>query len=320
MEESTLPLRVQRIDDVALGVKAFEMAHADGLALPPAQAGAHIELQLPGGLARSYSLLNAPGETQRYVIAVHRTPDSAGGSRHMHESLNVGDALVASAPRNHFALDEAARHTCLIAGGIGITPLLSMAHRMNATGQSWELHVCARTPAHAAFADEVRALAAAGANASCHFHFDQVPGGQPLDIDALVRSQPDDVHFYCCGPTGMLAGFEAATAHCAQRRHVEYFAAKAEAAVAGGFSVELARSRLTLEVPPGRSILDVVLDAGIAVATSCREGICGSCETRILEGEADHRDALLSPEEQALNQSMMICCSGARSRKLVLDL
>ncbi len=317
--ESTISLRVRRIDDVALGVKAFELGRADGQPLAPADAGAHIELQLPGALMRSYSLLNAPGETHRYVIAVHRTPGGAGGSRHMHESVKVGDAIAASAPRNHFALDEAARHSCLIAGGIGITPLLSMAHRLNAKGRSWELHVCARTPAHAAFADEVRTLAAASGN-TCHFHFDQVAGGQPLDIGALVRDRPDDVHFYCCGPAGMLASFEAATAHCTQRRHVEYFGAKSKAAVAGGFAVELARSKLTLEVPPGRSILDVVLEAGISVATSCREGICGSCETRILEGEADHRDALLSPEEQAQNRSMMICCSGARSRKLVLDL
>lgn len=317
--QSNIPLRIQRIDEVAVGVKAFELIHAEGLPLAPAEAGAHIELQLPESLRRSYSLLNAPGETHRYQIAVHRTPDSAGGSRYIHESLQVGDVVLASAPRNHFPLHEAARHSCLVAGGIGITPLLSMAHRMNAAGLSWELHFCARTPAHAAFAEEVRALAVTTGNA-CHFHFDQVPGGQPLDIGAMVRSLPDDAHLYCCGPTGMLAAFETATAHCADRRHVEYFAAKAEAAIKGGFSIELARSKLTLDVPPGRSILDVVLAAGISVTTSCREGICGSCETRILEGEADHRDALLTEEEKLQNQSMMICCSGAMSRKLVLDL
>lgn len=316
---TSIPLRVQRIQDAAIGVKAFELTHADGQALPPVEAGAHIELQLPDAVLRSYSLFNAPGETHRYQIAVHHTPDSAGGSRHMHQSVKVGDVISVSAPRNHFPLDETAKHSCLIAGGIGITPLLSMAQRLTAIGSSWELHYCARTPEHAALADEVRAVAAASGN-TCHFHFDQVPGGKMLDIGTLVRNLPEDTHLYSCGPRGMLESFEAATAHCADRRHVEYFAAKAEADVSGGFEVELARSGKTLKVPAGKSILDVVLDAGITVTTSCREGICGSCETRIISGEAEHRDALLSPEEQAANQTMMICCSGSRSPKLVLDL
>lgn len=314
-----IPLRLQRIHEAALGVKAFELVHADGLPLAPVEAGAHIELQLPVQLQRSYSLLNAPGETHRYQIAVHRTPDSAGGSRFMHESLQVGDVIPTSAPRNHFPLDETAKHSCLIAGGIGITPMLAMAHRLTALGHSWELHYCARTPSHAAFADEIRALATQSGNA-CHFHFDQIPNGKPLDMATLVRQLPEHTHFYCCGPRGMLEGFEAATAHCQERRHLEYFSAKAEADVSGGFQIELARSGMTLNVPAGKSILDVVLDAGITVTTSCREGICGSCETRIISGEADHRDALLSPQEQAQNQSMMICCSGSKCAKLVLDL
>jgi vanillate O-demethylase ferredoxin subunit len=314
-----IPLRVQRIHDAAIGVKVFELTHADDQPLAPVEAGAHIELQLSNALLRSYSLFNAPGETHRYQIAVHHTPDSAGGSRHMHQSVKVGDVISVSAPRNHFPLNEAAPHTCLIAGGIGITPLLAMAQRLTAIGNSWELHYCARTPKHAALVEEVRALADANVNA-CHFYFDQMPGGKMLDIGALVHSLPEHTHFYSCGPRGMLESFEAATAHCAERRHVEYFAAKAEADVSGGFQVELARSGKTLNVPAGKSILDVVLDAGISVNTSCREGICGSCETRIISGQAEHRDALLSPEEQAANQTMMICCSGSRSSKLVLDL
>lgn len=314
-----IPLRIAHCRDVALGVKAFELVHAEGLALAPVEAGAHIELHLADRLQRSYSLLNVPGETQRYQIAVHLSPDSKGGSRYLHDSVREGDVILASAPRNHFPLDESARHSCLIAGGIGITPLLSMMQRLNALGRSWELHYCARTPAHAAYLPEVRALAAAGGRA-CHLHFDQVRDGRPLDIVALVASLPPDSQLYCCGPGRMLESFEAATAHCPERRHVEYFGAKAEAAVAGGFTVELARSGLTLAVPAGKSILDMVLAAGIAVPTSCREGICGSCETRILEGEADHRDALLSAEEQAQHKSMMICCSGSRSSRLVLDL
>lgn len=317
--DSLIPLRVARIQEVALGVKAFELVHAEGLPLVPVEAGAHIELHLPNQLQRSYSLLNAPGEADHYEIAVHLSPDSKGGSRYLHEEARVGDVIPSSPLRNHFPLNEQAPHTCLIAGGIGITPLLAMAQRLTALGRSWELHCCARTPAHAAFAEQVQAMASASGNA-CHFHFDQVPGGAPLDIAALVKRRPGDTHFYCCGPKGMLESFESATSHCIERRHLEYFAAKAEAAVAGGFELALARSGLTLQVPKGRSILDVVLDAGIAVPVSCREGICGSCETKIVEGEADHRDALLSPQEQAQNKSMMICCSGAKTTRLVLDL
>lgn len=317
--DSLIPLRVARIQKVALGVKAFELVHAEGLPLVPVEAGAHIELHLPNQLQRSYSLLNAPGEAHRYEIAVHLSPDSKGGSRYLHEEARVGDVIPSSPLRNHFPLDEEAPHTCLIAGGIGITPLLAMAQRLTALGRSWELHFCARTPDHAAFAEQVHALAAASGNA-CHFYFDQVPGGVALDIAALVQRLPSQTHFYCCGPKGMLESFERATAHCIKRRHLEYFGAKAEAAVDGGFEIELARSAMTLQVPKGRSILDVVLDAGISVAVSCREGICGSCETKILQGEADHRDSLLSPQEQAQNKSMMICCSGAKSARLVLDL
>lgn len=319
----TQSLRVERIQTVALGVKLFELVPADGAnpdsLLAPFEAGAHIELQLSPSLARSYSLLNAPGERHRYQIAVHLCPHSAGGSRAMHESLRAGDVLQASLPRNHFPLNETAARSCLVAGGIGITPLLSMAHRLNALDKPWELHYCARTAAHAAFADEIRALAAASGQ-SAHLYFDQEPGGQALQLAALAQRTAPGTHLYCCGPRGMLDAFEQATAHCRDRAHVEHFSAKAEAALQGGFTLELARSGRTLQVPPGRSILDVVQAAGISVPSSCREGICGSCETRILAGQADHRDALLSSAEQEANESMMICCSGARSEKLVLDL
>ncbi|KRB87448.1 PDR/VanB family oxidoreductase [Noviherbaspirillum sp. Root189] len=317
--DTKTPLRVQRIHDAALGVKLFDLVHVDECALTPFEAGAHIELQLPNHVLRSYSLLNAPGEQHRYQIAVHNSPDSKGGSRYMHESLQEGDVLLSSLPRNNFLLDESAEYSCLIAGGIGITPLLSMARRLNALGQRWELHYCARTGAHAAFADEVRALAAASGNAA-YFYFDQEPGGQALDLAGLCRRVPGNAHLYCCGPKGMLDAFEQATEHCRDRAHVEYFTAKSEAALDGGFTVELARSGTTLHVPAGRSILDVVFDAGVSVPSSCREGICGTCETRILAGEADHRDALLSDAEKLANKSMMICCSGAKSKVLVLDL
>lgn len=317
--DTLIPLRIARIETVAQDVKLLELVAEDGGALAPFEAGAHIELQLTPTLARSYSLLNAPGERHRYQLAVHRSPTSQGGSRHVHEQLRVGDILPTRPPRNHFPLTENAAHSCLIAGGIGITPMLAMAQRLNALGRSWELHYGARTRAHAAFVAEAQALAEAYGHRA-HFYFDQEPGGQAMDLAVLAQAAGPDTHLYCCGPNGMLQAFEQATAHCRERAHVEYFSAKSEAALDGGFTVELARSGKTLTVPPGRSILEVVFDAGISVPSSCKEGICGSCETRLLAGEADHRDAVLSEAEQRAQTTMMICCSGAKSAKLVLDL
>jgi len=317
--DTSVPLRVIRIDNVALDVKAFELTHVDGQPLTPFKAGSHIELQLPNHVVRSYSLLNSPDEVHRYQIAVHRSPLSNGGSQFLHERVEVGDVLLASSPRNNFPLDESAQYSCFIAGGIGITPLLSMAHRLNGIGKPWEFHVCARTRDHAALVSTVTALAEAG-QGTVHLHFDHEPGGKMLSIQDLVHKLPQHTHMYCCGPNGMLTAFEQATSTCVERRHVEYFAAKNDAALSGGYVVRLARSGRDLQVPPGKSILDMVLEAGVAVPTSCREGICGTCETRILEGQADHRDALLTQEEQEANQSMMICCSGAKTSRLVLDL
>ena len=314
-----LALRVQAIDQVAHDTRMFTLQPAASASLPAFTAGSHIELQLSGELSRSYSLLNSPEETHRYQIAVHLSPSSKGGSRYLHSQITVGQTLQCSAPRNLFALDESAAHSCLIGGGIGITPLMAMAKRLTRLKKSWELHYCARTPVHVGWVQELTELASGSGN-QLFLHFDQVPGGQPLDLAALVRQSQPTTHFYCCGPAGMLQGFEAATAHCPERSHVEYFTAKSEAALGGGFELELARSGKCLQVPAGRSILDIVTEAGLDIPTSCREGICGSCETRIISGEADHRDAVLTPQEQAENKSMMICCSGARSARLVLDL
>lgn len=314
-----LALRVNKVTQVALGVRSFELVPADETPLPAVEAGAHIELSLRDGLARSYSLVNEPGEAHRYVIAVHLSPESEGGSRFMHEYVQEGQIIKVRGPRNHFPLKEDAAHSCLIAGGIGVTPMLAMARRLTQLGRSWEVHYCARTRSHAAFCDELRFLAEVSGNIA-RFYFDQEPGGQALNLRTLVESTKQDTHLYCCGPRGMLEVFETATSAISERSHLEYFGARQQAARDGGFFIELAKSGKRLEVPPGRSILDVVQEAGIAIASSCREGICGSCETRILCGEADHRDALLSEDEKKKNQSMMICCSGAKTPVLVLDL
>ena len=326
MSDNTLELRVALVTDEAEAVRSYELRAASGEsgesrgALPAFTAGAHIDLYLPNGLVRSYSLCNSPAERDRYLIAVQKDAASRGGSRHVFDEVRAGDRLRCGAPRNHFPLDEEAAHTVLIAGGIGITPLRSMIARLEALGRSWELHYCARTRERAAFFEEL-SRPPSGRGQSVHFNFDQEPGGRMLDLASVIAAARPGSHFYCCGPLPMLAAFESATAHLPREQvHLEYFAAKEDAAREGNFEVELARSSRVLQVRAGQSILDVVLEAGIDVAHACAEGVCGSCETAVLAGTPDHRDQVLTDEERRCGNTMMICCSGALGARLVLDL
>lgn len=315
-----LTVRVNSIKPEAPGISAIELVPVAGGSLPPFTAGAHVDLHLANGMVRSYSLVNPQDESHRYVVAVANDPASRGGSRFIHDTLRAGDTLQIGAPRNNFALAEQAPHTLLISGGIGITPLLCMIERLESLGRSWELYLCARSRGHAAFLERIDALAAA-APARVHLNFDDESGGKFLDIAAVVSAQSPGAHLYCCGPLPMLEAFEKATAaRPPQEVHVEYFTAKEGAASTGGFTVVLAKSGKTLEIQPGQTILDAVLDAKISVSFSCTEGVCGCCETAVIEGTPDHRDLVLSKEEHAANKTMMICCSGSKSAKLVLDL
>jgi vanillate O-demethylase ferredoxin subunit len=310
---------VSRVQDVALSTKLYEFVDPNGWDLPAFEAGAHIDIHLPDATVRAYSLLNPPSERKRYVIAVQLAENGKGGSRRIHESVETDDILSVSTPRNNFSLDETAEHSCLIAGGIGITPMLSMVHRLDALGRSWELHYCARTREHAAFVAELGALAARRGSA-LHYYFDAEQGGARLDIRKLAQASGEDTTLYCCGPAAMLDDFETQTQTFSCRARMERFAATSSAARDGGYTVLLKRSNVTLPIASGSSILDAVLEAGVTVPSSCREGICGACETRVLEGVPDHRDALLSESERAACNTMMICCSGAKSGTLVLDL
>jgi len=315
-----LQLRVLSVSLEAEGIRSFDLRPVPPLReLPPFTAGAHIDLHLPNGLIRSYSLLNAPGETHRYLIAVNKDPNSRGGSSYLHGTLRVGDVVSAGMPRNNFPLDETAAHSILIAGGIGITPMWCMIQRLEQIGRRWTLHYAARTRRNAALLDAIGKLA--GGDGKVELTFDAEPGGVMLDLAGIVARAPPDAHLYCCGPVPMLESFERAAAGRAPGTvHVEYFAAKDKPDTAGGFTVELARSGTTIFVPVGKTILDALIDEGVSVDYSCQEGICGMCEVRVLEGMPDHRDLVLSATEKAGNESMMICCSGARSPKLVLDL
>ncbi len=317
--ESMQQVRLKRISFEAETVNSYELVAIEG-DLIPFTAGSHIDLRLSNGMIRSYSLVNGPSERHRYVIAVNKDAASRGGSRFIHERLRVGDIVTISHPKNNFALRENAVHSVLIAGGIGITPLLSMIRRLQAVGRSWELFYAARTRKTAAFLDELNVIRS-NAPQNVHLNFDQEPDAKMLDLPAIVRCAPRDAHLYCCGPVSMLEAFEAATAdRPADHVHVEYFKAREKPAGEGGFEVRLARSNRTIIVPAGKTILDAVLDAGVAVNYACAEGVCGTCETRVIEGVPDHRDLFLNQEEQAANKSMMICCSGSKSPTLVLDL
>ena len=195
-----------------------------------------------------------------------------------------------------------------------------MIRRLEAHGRSWELFFAARTRVAAAFLDELKSLRP-DVQANLHLNFDQEPSGRMFDLAAIVRDAPDDAHLYCCGPVPMLESFEAATRdRPAEQVHVEYFKAREKPAAEGGFEVKLARSNRTIKVEAGKTILNALLDAGIAVNYACTEGVCGTCETRVVEGIPDHRDLFLGKAEQAANNTMMICCSGSKSGTLVLDL
>ena len=320
MAESAVELRIKRICYEAERINSYELVSATGGDLAPFTAGGHIDLHLSNGMIRSYSLVNDQCERHRYVIAVNKDLAGRGGSSFVHENLKAGDIVRVSLPRNNFALCEKAGHSVLIAGGIGITPLLSMIRRLEALGRSAELFYAARTRPAAAFLDELDALGTSGC-LKLHLDFDDERSGRLFDLAAIVSQAPAQAHLYCCGPVQMLQAFEAATAdRPADHVHVEYFQAAEAPAIAGGFEVRLARSNRTIAVDAGKTILEALLDAGIAANYACAEGVCGTCETRVLDGMPDHRDQFLSKEEQAANNTIMICCSGARSRTLVLDI
>jgi vanillate O-demethylase ferredoxin subunit len=315
MTNPLISVRVQAMRFEANGIVTVELRAPDGGELPPFEAGAHIDLHLPNGIVRSYSLSNPPTERRRYVVGVLHDRNSRGGSRYVHEQLRVGALLSISAPRNNFPLDTSAAHTVLIAGGIGITPIYCMFNALRSQGKSVELLYCARSRAEAAFCDEL--LAQDGVQA----HFDAEQGSAP-DLRAYLAGKPKDAHFYCCGPTPMLKAFEAA---CEQlglpHVHVERFAAEEVAPTQGdSYVAVLSRSQKSVTVPAGMSLLDALLEAGVNVEHSCREGVCGACETKVLEGVPDHRDGVLSKAERASNKTMMICVSGCKGERLVLDL
>lgn len=310
-----IDVRLSTIRYAARDTNLFEFSRVDGEALPVYEPGAHIDLHLPNGLVRQYSLVFTKPDPSAYTVGIKRDAASRGGSRFIHDQLRVGDIIKVSAPRNNFPLKMDAKHVTLFAGGIGITPIWCMVQRLVEQDCSWKLYYSCRSRADAAFSKALTCMADAT------LHFDDEAGGKLLDIPALVAETPEDAHLYCCGPAPMLAAFEAATASWPREQvHVEYFTAKAEPAKTGGFTVELARSKEEFFIPRGKAILEVLLDAGVNVSYACESGICGACEQRVISGIPEHRDSILTDREQAANDRVMICCAGCKSDRLVLDL
>ncbi len=322
MSAATLSVRVARKTIEAEGIASFELVSVDGLPLPAFAAGSHVDVQLPGGLTRQYSLCNDPSETHRYLIAVLRDAVSRGGSAAMHEQVNEGDTLAISAPKNHFALAHEAQSHLLLAGGIGVTPLLCMAERLVHSGALFEMHYCTRSKSRTAFVQRIEGSALAG---HVQFHFDDGPLAQRADIAALVGPPSSGRHLYVCGPKGFMDAVLArarAQGWPEAQIHFEFFAADPAAAggEAGAFEVMLASSGRVVAVPAGVSVVKALAACGVVIATSCEQGVCGTCLTRVIDGEPDHRDLYLTPEEQAAGDQFLPCCSRARSARLVLDL
>jgi vanillate O-demethylase ferredoxin subunit len=322
MIQSWMSVRVAAKWREAQDVYSFELVDPQGRELPPFTAGSHIDVEVAPDLVRQYSLCNSPGRRDRYQIGVLREPASRGGSTAMIDRIAVGDTLRISEPRNHFALEPSARHTLLIAGGIGVTPILCMAERLANIGEPFEMHYGARSRERTAFHDRIAGSAFAD---RVHFHFDDGPAGQRFDLEALLASPAPGAHLYVCGPGGLIE----AVLKTAKAKgwpdsgvHREFFAPLVDpnAGEAGAFDIRIASSGQVFTVPADQPITAVLAANGIDVPTSCEQGVCGTCLTRVLEGEPDHRDAYLTPDEQALNDQMTLCCSRSKGPLLVLDL
>lgn len=302
-------------------IYSFELARPDRLDLPAFDPGAHIDMHLPNGMVRQYSLYNHPGEAKRYLIGVLKDPASRGGSLALHDLVKAGDRLLISEPRNHFPLAERAERSLLLAGGIGITPILSMARALASAGEEFEVHYCARSKNSMAFMQEIAQSAFAD---RVHFHFDDAAPEQHLDVDAVLAMPTPGAHLYVCGPAGFLdyvLHSAAARGWPAEQLHREYFSAASSSATGNtSFEVEIKHTGEVLTIPADKSVLHVLEEAGIFIPASCEEGVCGTCMTGVLEGEPDHRDLFMTDAERTLNNQFTPCCSRAKSRRLVLDL
>ncbi|MDQ0801425.1 PDR/VanB family oxidoreductase [Arthrobacter sp. SLBN-112] len=311
-------LRVQQKKFESDGVTSVTFADPSGAPLPQWQPGAHLSLHLPNGLIREYSLCSDPLDSTSWTVAVLRAPDSRGGSQHVHDGLPVGALITVEGPRNNFALEDAGRYV-LVAGGIGITPIISMARKLHAAGAEWSLLYTGRSRSSMAFLPEIDTLH----QDRITIHADDEANGSYPDLAAAVGTLSPDALVYACGPEPLLKAVAGAMQDEAQLR-IERFKAPEKVAVPveseSAFDVVCNSTGQRIPVGADVSVLDALNNAGIDVPSSCAEGICGTCETRVISGDVEHRDFLLTQAEQAANKSMFVCVSRCRSAELILDL
>jgi vanillate O-demethylase ferredoxin subunit len=318
-----LTLKVRSIVNEAVDINTFELVHPRGESLPRFTAGSHIDVLVPGGLVRQYSLCNNPSEDTRYVIGVLRLRDGRGGSRAMHDGVRAGDELSVSVPRNNFELVESARRHLLIAGGIGVTPLMAMVDRLDAVDADYTLHYCTRSPEQTAFKDRLDERVQKG---RVIYHHDGGDPAQGIRLAEVLDAYEPGTHLYYCGPPGLMeAVAREATDWPRDAVHCEYFVPPPKvwpqvtrSAASDEFSVKVASTGLVLPGPRDLSIVEVLRGAGIECSTSCEAGVCGTCRTRYLEGTPEHHDYVLNDEER--EAYVMICCARASSEVLVLDI
>ena len=309
-----IEVRLRRMGGEAEGVLSLELCATSGGDLPRFEPGAHVDLHLEDGTLRQYSLCGDPASRRCYRVAV-REIAAGRASRQIHRSLRPGAVLRISRPRNNFAFEASGRYL-FIAGGIGITPLLPMMRTASAAGSAWTLLYFTRDPDQAAFLDEARAF---GGEVILHAS----GTGTRLDVVNRLAEIEADTMIYCCGPERLMTSVEQASRHWPEgTARFEWFAPRSrpEDEISGSFRVVCARSGIALEVMPEQSILQALTDAGVEIPRSCEQGVCGTCEVRVLEGEVDHRDSILSAAERASHQMMMTCVSRSRGGTLVLDL
>lgn len=319
MQNKLIEVRVVRKAIEALDICSLELASVSGESLPPFSAGAHIDLHF-GGFVRQYSLCGNPQDSHRYQVAVLRDPRSRGGSAAIHDGLAASQTLHISAPRNHFALVNDAPHSLLLAGGVGITPILCMAERLAQAGAGFVLHYCTRSRDRTAFRRRIEQAPFAG---SARFHFDEDGPAQRFDLVAALNEAPEGSHLYTCGPAGFLEHV-LQTARSLDwpeaRLHFEYFSAAPSTLPQGAFEVCIASTGQRHVVAAGESVVEALSREGITIPVSCGMGVCGTCLTRVLDGVPDHRDMFLTLEEQARNDQFAPCCSRAHGASLTLDL
>ena len=315
-QQTLMPLRVTRNERIADGINLIEFRALDDTPLPQFAAGAHITIRVPNGLLRKYSLCNDPAERDRYQVAVKREANGRGGSANLIDRTKVGDQLMVIPPVNDFALPPRAQDFLFIAGGIGITPIMAMIREVKAQGKRFRLFYCSRSPETTAFTDELSKPEYAGL---VTFHHDQGDPSCSLDLKPILAERKNREHLYCCGPRPLMEAVRHFTDHWSPTAvHFEAFS-EAETHKAGDkpFKVRLARSGKVLEVPVTKTILEVLRESGLEVPSSCETGTCGTCRTKLLAGEADHRDLVLADHER--KDQIMICVSRARGDEITID-